>query len=208
LAVLRKATLRTGGKRLVLKNPANSGRIRKLLKLFPDAKFVHLYRNPYDVFLSTWWAYRAVVPRSQVQEISSVQVEAHVLRFYAQLLRHYLADRALIPTRNLVEVKFEDLEVAPLVQLRHVYDGLGLPGFAQAEPAFRAYLASTAGYQKNQYELTDEVIAKVNRHWQFAFAEWGYPFLEPSSSYRTEEQRERVLCSGTTSPKELKDSPF
>jgi hypothetical protein len=190
LTVLRKATLRTGGKRLVLKNPANSGRIRTLLDLFPDAKFVHIYRNPYDVLLSTRWVYRTVLPRSQLQEISQDQVEACVLRFYAQLMQSFLAAKALIPAGNLVEVRFEDLEVAPRVQLRRVYEGLSLPGFAEAEPAFRAYLTSVADYQKNRYELTDDVISKVNRHWKFAFAEWGYAPLEPSSSFRPEELRE------------------
>lgn len=181
LMVLRKATLRAGGKRLVLKNPANSGRIRALLELFPDAKFVHIYRNPYDVLLSTRWLYRTVLPRSQLQEVSRDQIEAYILRFYVQLMQTFLADRALIPAGNLVEVRFEDLEVAPLAQLRRVYEGLGLPGYAEADPAFRAYLASVADYQKNRYELTGDVVAKVNRHWKFAFDEWDYAPLEALS---------------------------
>jgi hypothetical protein len=177
LAVLRKASFRTGGKRQVLKNPANSGRIRVLLDLFPDAKFIHTYRNPYDVFLSTQWTYRTVVPRSQVQEIDMEQIETYILRFYVQLMEKLLVDKALIPAGNLVEIRFEDLEAAPLVQMRQVYESLGLPEFAQAEPAMRAYLASIAGYRKNGLELDDQAIAKVNRHWQFAFNEWGYERL-------------------------------
>ena len=184
LAILRKATLLMGGRRLVLKNPANSGRVRALLNLFPSAKFVHIYRNPYDVFLSTRWVYRSVVPRSQVQEVSPDTVEAYVLRFYTQLQQKFLAEKAHIPAGNLAEIRFEDLEADPLSQLRSLYEELSLSGYPEAEPAFRAYLASTAGYQKNEYELTDEVIAKVNRHWQFAFDEWDYERLEPSFSYR------------------------
>ena len=41
------------GKRLLLKNPANTGaRIGFLKKLFPRAQFIHIYRNPFDVFVS------------------------------------------------------------------------------------------------------------------------------------------------------------
>ena len=174
LALLRKATLASGGRRLVLKNPSNSARIRALLELFPQAKFIHMCRNPYDVFLSMMFVYQTVLPRAQVQSIGADQTEAYVLRFYAQLLQRYLADRTLIPPANLVEVRFEDLEAAPLGQVRRVYERLGLPGFAEAEPAFRAHVDSVAGYQKNQYALTGEVIRKVNQHWQFAFDEWGY----------------------------------
>jgi hypothetical protein len=174
LQVLRKASFMSNGARLVLKNPAHSGRLSTLLELFPEAKFIHLYRNPYDVFLSTLWLYQIVLPRSQVQQINWERVEEYILTFYSQLMRKFLADKGQIAPGNLVEVKFEDLETAPIEQLRKTYQGLDLPGFADAEPAFRSYLESVAGYRKNQYMLTGEIIEKVNQHWQFSFDEWGY----------------------------------
>jgi hypothetical protein len=180
LWVLRKATFRFGGKRLVLKNPANTGRIPVLLQLFPDARFIHVVRNPYDVFLSTQWLYQTLLPRYQVQDFDDDWVDAHILSTYTALLQAFLADRHLIPPGNLVQVRFEDLEKEPLAELRRVYDRLGIAGFAAAEPAFQAYLASVDGYQKNGYELTDEAIVTVNRHWEFAFGAWGYELLGPS----------------------------
>ena len=179
LTVLRKSTLKSGGKRLVVKNCADSGRIEKLLDMFPDAKFIHIYRNPYNVFRSTLFLYKTVLPWFQVQDISPDRVEAYVLRFYTLLMQKFLAAKALIPAGNLVEVRFEDLEVAPLDQLRHVYEGLGLPGYADAEPALRTYVDSISGYEKNEYQVTDDIIEKVNRHWRFAFDAWGYTPLEP-----------------------------
>lgn len=179
LGFLRKVTLHAGGKRLVLKNPANGGRIKQLLDLFPDARFIHMVRNPYHVFPSMMWVYHTLLPGSQVQGIGQAQIEAHVLESSARLMRAFLADRALIPAGHLVEVRFEDLERAPLDELRRVYDTLGLPGFADAEPAFCAYLASIEGYQKNRYQENGDIIAKVNRHWGFLFDAWGYPLLTP-----------------------------
>jgi hypothetical protein len=181
LTILRKATLRTGGKRLVLKSPNNTARIGTLLELFPGAKFIHICRNPYRVFRSTRIVYERVLPGAQLQKISMGEIDTFILRFYDQLMRKYIADRPLIPAGNLVEVKFEHLEVAPLAQLRRIYDVLRLPGFAEAEPAFSTYLSSIEGYQKNSYEIDAEVIAKVNRHWQFAFDEWGYDRLAAPS---------------------------
>jgi len=40
------------GARPLLKNPCHTGRVEMLLDLFPGAKFVHIYRNPYTVYLS------------------------------------------------------------------------------------------------------------------------------------------------------------
>jgi len=174
LAFLHKVTLRAGGRRLVLKNPANGGRIKQLLELFPEARFIHMVRNPYDLFPSIMWVYRTVLPRSQVQRIDQAQIEDHVLQSSARLMRKFLGDRALIPAGHLVEVRFEELERAPLEQMRKVYDGLSLPGFAEAQPALRAYLALIEGYQKNRYKPNGEIIDKVNRHWGFVFDEWGY----------------------------------
>ena len=181
LTVLRKATLQAGGKRLVIKNCADSARIKTLLELFPQAKFIHIYRNPYDIFRSTQHLYRVVMERAQLQEISPDELEDWVLRFYSQLMQKFLADKALIPAGNLVEVKYEDLEQAPLDQLRKVYDTLSLPGFAEAEPAFRAYLDSIADYKKLVHKkLDDDIITRVNEHWHFAFDALGYERLEPA----------------------------
>ncbi len=181
LALLRKATLACGGKRLVVKNCAHSARIKTLLELFPDAKFIHIHRDPYEVFLSTLHMHRTVLPRSQLQEIDADRVVANVLRFYDRLMRRFLAERSMIPADSLVEVRFEDLETSPLDEIRRVYEELDLPGFAAAEPRLQSYLASVSGYRKNAYTLDEDAIAKVNEHWPYAFEAWGYERLEPTA---------------------------
>lgn len=182
LLILRKATLKAGGKRLVIKNCADSARIKALLELFPDAKFIHIYRNPYNIFRSTQHLHKMVMERAQLQEVGQNEHENWVLLFYSQLMRKLLADKSLIPAGNLVEVKYEDLDKEPLAQLRKVYETLGLPGFAEAEPAFRAYLDSISGYQKLAHKhLDDSAITKINRNWQFAFDALGYKRIEPAS---------------------------
>jgi len=185
LTILRKATLKAGGKRLVIKNCADSARIKTLLELFPDAKFIHIYRNPYNIFRSTQHLYRVVMERAQLQEIDPGEHENWVLLFYSQLMQKLLADKALIPAGNLVEVKYEDLDKEPLAQLRKIYETLSLPGFAEAEPAFRAYLDSIAGYQKLAHkQLDDSVITKINQNWQFALDALGYKPLELGSKQK------------------------
>jgi hypothetical protein len=185
LLILRKATLKAGGKRLVIKNCADSARIKALLELFPDAKFIHIYRNPYNIFRSTQHLYKMVMERAQLQEVGQGEHENWVLRFYSQLMQKLLADKSLIPAGNLVEVRYEDLDKEPLAQLRKVYETLSLPGFAEAEPAFRAYLDSISGYQKLAHkQLDDSAITKINRNWQFAFDALGYKRIEPAGKVK------------------------
>ena len=175
LLLLRKITLANGGKRLALKNCTHTARIPLLLDLFPDAKFVHIHRNPYDVFVSTRHLHQKLTSICQLQRIPFAQINRNVLAFYQQLMKKYLADRSLIPPGNLVEVRYEDLDTAPLQELRRVYECLDLPGFANAEPRFQSYINSIGDYTKNEYELGSDAIASVNEDWNFAFREWEYP---------------------------------
>ena len=49
---LKCVTLRSP-KRIVLKSPLHTSRVRTLLSMFPNAKFVHIVRDPYVIFPST-----------------------------------------------------------------------------------------------------------------------------------------------------------
>jgi omega-hydroxy-beta-dihydromenaquinone-9 sulfotransferase len=172
--LLRKATFLHGGKRLAIKNCAHSGRIRTLLELFPDARFIHIHRDPYEVFVSTLHMHQTVLPRSQLQSIDSGAIRSNVLLFYRMLMKRLLDDWDTIPPAQRVEVRFEDLERAPIAQLERIYDTLGLPDFADALPAFEQYLSSIDGYRKNAYEFDEKAISEVDEHWSLAFEELGY----------------------------------
>ncbi|HYE56280.1 MAG TPA: sulfotransferase, partial [Chitinophagaceae bacterium] len=51
--LLKKISLQNKGRRLVLKSPPNTARIKELLEMFPDASFVFIHRDPLDVYAST-----------------------------------------------------------------------------------------------------------------------------------------------------------
>ena len=48
---VQKLAYSKGNRPLVLKSPAHTGRVRLLLEAFPEARFIHIHRNPYDVFV-------------------------------------------------------------------------------------------------------------------------------------------------------------
>jgi omega-hydroxy-beta-dihydromenaquinone-9 sulfotransferase len=173
--LLKKLTLRHSGRQLVLKNPANTGRILALRETFPGAKFIHIHRNPYDVFVSTRHMYRKAHPLMRFQQISAAEDERHILSWYRLMMQKFLAERSQIPAEDLVEVRFEDLERDPLGQVERVYQALSLPGWEQALPALRSYVATLTDYRKNTFQFDSQVIEQVNRHWAFAFTHWQYP---------------------------------
>ena len=174
LNVLRKATLASGGRRLVLKSPTNLGRTAQLLAMFPDAKFIHIVRNPYIVYESMTNLYRHVLRICQLDDAEPEEVVASMLDSYAAMMKQYMKDRASIPEGHLAEVRFEDLERAPMTELERLYDELALPGWEQARQPIADYLETQSGYRKNAYRIDPETIDVVDRKWGFAVKAWGY----------------------------------
>jgi omega-hydroxy-beta-dihydromenaquinone-9 sulfotransferase len=163
------------GKPLVLKSPAHTGRIRLLLELFPEAKFVHIHRNPYDVFRSMNHLMRVIAPWLTLQRTDFDELENRTIRQYKEVYDVFFQERTLIPDGHYHEVGFEDLEADPIGQMRGVYQGLRLPEFDHVEPELKRYLRTLEGYQKNAFpELPAAVRTQVAEEWRRSFGEWGY----------------------------------
>ena len=174
LQILKKITYVNGGKRLVLKNPPNTARIKTLLEIFPDAKFIHIYRNPYVVYSSTLHMRKKLLSRTALQKISEKQLESDVLFFYEQLMKKFFEEEKLIPPGNLLEVKYEDLERNPLEELKRIYEQLNIPDFELAESFFLDYTNRNKNYKKNEHIFDDEIVERINKHWSFTVDKWKY----------------------------------
>lgn len=172
--LLKTISYVNGKKRLVLKNPHNTSRVKELLELFPNAKFVFIHRHPYDIFLSTRHHYKKVISTQFLQEFSEEETEERILYFFETMLPKYLAERHLIPAGNLVEVSYDELDRQPMETVQKIYETLQLPNRDTAYPAIQTYLDTVKNYEKNQFELEERVKEQVRRRWDFAFREWGY----------------------------------
>jgi omega-hydroxy-beta-dihydromenaquinone-9 sulfotransferase len=167
------------GKRIVLKSPPHLGRVAVLVKMFPGAKFIHIVRNPYAVYLSARKLWRAGFSHSHLQRIDPRQVDELILSWYTELYALFEAQRRLIPPGNLHELRFEDLESSPRQCLERLYGELGLPGFEAFGERAAEYLEGLKGYKKNTHWLSEVDRATVGRRWNFTFARYGYPLLPP-----------------------------
>ncbi len=164
------------GRPLVLKSPGHTCRIRLLLELFPQARFVHIHRNPYDVFRSTQHWIRAGTPIWALQRADYCDLEERAIRQYREVHDVFFEERGLIPKDHFHEIGFEELEADPIGQIRGLYEALALPDFGHVEPALRHYLATIAGYRKNTLpELSTDLRSRVAQEWRKCFEEWGYP---------------------------------
>jgi len=175
LYLLKKLTFFWKGKRLILKNPSNTARIKLLLGIFPNAKFIHIYRNPYNVFFSMLKFMIKVLPRYCVQNpIKKEEMEEMIFDVYSRLYKKYFEEKALIPEKNLVEVRYENFIQQPLNELERIYGGLGLEGFEDNKKAFEDYIVTQSRIKTSKYNPDKEIKEKIYNNWKFAFDKLGY----------------------------------
>lgn len=171
---LRKLYLHQGEKPLLIKNPVYTGRLAMLHEMFPGAKFVHIHRNPYDVFVSMRNFYEKLLQEFALQGYDHVDIDETILSVYDRMMRAYERDAADVPAGHLMELRYDDLDARPMETVEKVYSALGLPGFDDARGAFEAYLASVESFKKNKFDYSDEAAAKVEARLGRFIEKWGY----------------------------------
>ncbi len=187
---LKCITLRNP-KRIVLKSPPHTARIRTLLELFPKAKFVHIIRDPYVLFPSTVNLWRRLYRDQGLQVPKYEGLDEHVFKTLTRMYDAFERDRELIGAGQLCEIRYEELVANPIAEMRRVYEELDLGGFEAVQPAIEKYFAGQKDYKTNRYEMTPELHAEITRRWTAYIERYGYakeqtPARPPADSERIE----------------------
>lgn len=161
-------------KTVVLKNPNHSFRIKALLEVFPDAKFIHIMRDPYVVYPSSIHLLKSLSRVHSLQRPTFEGLDERVLSTYVDLYRKVDEGRELVDPSRFCELRYEDLISDPEGQLRRLYEHLDLGGFEQYLPRLREYLADHVDYRTNSYDLTAEQRAMIDEKWGDVIDRYGY----------------------------------
>ena len=165
----------------LLKSPANTARIPLLLEMFPDAKFIHIVRDPRAVFSSTRHLHQVLTRQNSFTSAEPVDLDERILSAYQSMYQSYHLYRVRIPADRRVELRFEDLEQDPEGELRKIYEHLKLPGWDSFSKNLAGPLARHRTFQKNRYHLSDDDRRRVIERWEPAFVRYGYS-VENSSA--------------------------
>ncbi len=164
----------TSGKRLLIKNPFHSMRIVGLKKLFPDACFIHIYRNPLDVVPSTMNMWDIIARQNCLKNGWRKPDVAEVSRLYRVMAEHIDVALKGMGKEASVRVKFEALENDPVGEVRRIYAHFGISWSAQFESAMAAFLERERDYRKNVFSLSDSEKETIRGEMQGFMREKGY----------------------------------
>lgn len=165
---------------MLIKNPVYTARVSHLKRLFPDARFIFLHRDPFDVILSMRNFYRRLLDVMALQNVpADLDIDATILRVYDRMMSVYLEEKQALAPGDLIELRYADLDAAPLETIEAIYQGLGIDGFEAARPAFSNYLDSVRTFQKNAFSGDAATVEKVSAALGRWIDHWGYDTPQP-----------------------------
>ena len=144
------------GKTIVSKNPFNSLRINELRKIFPEARFIHIYRHPFNVIPSTINMFTIVQQQNCLNKNGAKPTIAEVSEVFGNIMTVIRRDLSCLPKESYHEIKFEDFESDPIQSLKSLYQSLKFEFSDEFEKKVMIYLSEVKDYKKNEFHLTEE----------------------------------------------------
>jgi omega-hydroxy-beta-dihydromenaquinone-9 sulfotransferase len=172
------------GDRVLLKSPVYTGQIDILLELFPDARFVHLVRNPYQLFPSTAWMMRALQFTQGFQVPNEEEVDQFVIENLQIMYEAFDRSSQAIPSNRLIDVHYEDLLKSPIETIAKIYHRLELEPFEKMRSNLEQRLTQLRHYTPNSHNITDTQCEQIENRWMFYFHRYQYALgARPSDRY-------------------------
>jgi hypothetical protein len=172
--LISKARANKKGEVFISKNPSNMSRLNILLEMFPDARFIFIYRNPYSVVESFYGFFSRVLPAIQLQSGDEDLTLSLTARLYASMIEFYYENKSKISPENLMEVRFEDLNKDPVKMIREIYKKYELKGFEADLPRMKAYLEKSSNITPNHYQISPRTVELVNKYLLDVVTRWNY----------------------------------
>ncbi len=163
------------GRPLIIKSPTHTGRVGSLAREFPEAKFIHITRDPRDLFPSTCRLWRGLDDVQALQKPKHDNDEDYVVECLKRMYKAFHEQRKLIDSARIIDVRFEDLTTNPVETLRSIYETLRLSDFESVEMTICEWADSEhQTYQRNQHQLPPAKEEMILDEWQDYFERYGY----------------------------------
>jgi omega-hydroxy-beta-dihydromenaquinone-9 sulfotransferase len=172
---LKKVSLKNPTKRVLLKSPVHTGRIKILLEIFPNAKFIHVHRNPYEVFLSTRHLFKTLFSHFNLQPVDYDHIDDTIFLHYEQIYSAFLKDQPLIKEGHIMSVSFDQFRSNMLGELERIYKTMKIDGWEKMEPIYRKACELRSKHEQNKFSnLSVEEKSLIASKWGKFFDAFGY----------------------------------
>jgi len=157
----KKLTL-LNNKTILIKNPFHSFRIKTLNEIFPNARYIHIIRNPQKVVPSTIRMWDIVGRQNSMNSKWKKPTTKEASDLYKSMLLQIDEDLKTLPKNRYCEIKFEDLEKDPIRHIKDIYKHLNVQLSKEFEQQMNDFLIAVKEYQKNKYEMPEDEKLEIN----------------------------------------------
>ena len=162
-------------KPIILKSPPHTGRIKILREMYPDAKFIHIARDPRKLYPSTMKLWRSL---EQVQGLqrptSNEKLHPFVLRSLQNMYSSFELGRVGLTDGQIIDVKYEELAADSIGVVERIYRQLNLGDFETIRPSLEARKESEREYKTNRFGMDPETERAVMEAWASYADRYGY----------------------------------
>lgn len=152
---IKKLSFNTG-RRIVFKNPFHSLRMDILQEIFPEARFIHIFRDPRIVIPSTLHMWTVVGNDNALRSDWKPPEFEEIITGFDIFMCHLYKHLSALPKENYLEVRFEDLEHDPVSTIKSIYAHFAIDYSEGFETSLNNFLHDNAAYKKNLYTITKE----------------------------------------------------
>ncbi len=149
-------------KQVVFKNPFHTLRIEMLLEMFPNAKFVHIYRHPHEVIPSTKKMWEIVGRQNSMNSIDHKPKVEDVAKLYNKMLVHVKSMEPTFRKGHFVNVYYDDLVKDTVNTMSSIYKNLELKFSEKYEQNLLNFISENSTHVKNSYAMSPEEMSIID----------------------------------------------
>ena len=166
-------------KQWVLKAPVHLFFLEYLFKTYPDARIVHLHRDPLEVIPSM--ASLVVISRQIHSNHVSVQETANqILDWVRKIITNSIAFRDETDSDQFLDLAYTDLVKDPLNTINQIYKWLGVDINNEIQSDISSWLENSKRkrvgkahhYSLEQFNLTEKIIQNEFNHYYDQYADY------------------------------------
>lgn len=109
------------GKHWLLKAPIHLNYLLALITVFPDARIIHIHRDPLKVVPSLC-SYSALFRAVNTDSLDFKAIGEQWLNWFAIITKRSIEMRQTIPTQQIYDLNYTDLVSDPIRKVRQIYD--------------------------------------------------------------------------------------
>ncbi|RLD67733.1 MAG: hypothetical protein DRI84_01595 [Bacteroidetes bacterium] len=153
--LMQKMQLRAD-KTPLFKNPFHSLRIPYIRKHFPEARYIHIYRNPLKVIPSSIHMWN-IVGRQNILKGRWIEPSIeNIARLYRKIIIGIRNEFQSMKSNLNVEIQFENLEKNPVDTVKEIYKQLELNFSLDYENKLIDYCDGLKSYKKNTHSISED----------------------------------------------------